>query len=181
MAKYVRSEYYGRMPREFDDDILGKIASFLTEIGILIKPGVVDNETFLPGIDVEKGALVVDEKKLLYPGDLLHEAGHIAVTPASLRHRLSGKVEASHSNPDTVEAAAISWSYAACAHLGLDPTFVFHEHGYHGRAEGLLLGFRLGVFPGLHELISAGMTSSEVDAERTGKRPFPSMQKWLRD
>jgi len=45
----------------------------------------------------------------------------------------------------------------------------------------LLLGFQLGHFPGLHELVSAGMTFSEADARSLELAPFPTMQKWLRD
>ena len=80
-----------------------------------------------------------------------------------------------------IEAAAISWSYAACVHLGLDPRVVFHEQGYHGRSSNLLFGFELGVFPGLHELVAAGMTVSNTGAALVGLPPFPSMHKWLRD
>ena len=169
------------MPAEFVNDTVEQIVSFLREIGIEIKRGSIDGNTFLPGIDVSKGSLVIDELNLLYPGDLLHEAAHLAVTPAEFRNQLSGTVEALHGNPDVIEAAAICWSYAACVHLGLDPRVVFHGHGYHGRAEGLLLGFQLGHFPGLHELVSAGMTFSEADARSLELAPFPTMQKWLRD
>ena len=169
------------MAVEIRNDQVQKIISFIEEIGITVRRGGVDSSSFLPGIDVLEGALIVDEARLLYPGDLLHEAGHIAVTPASLRPQLSGKVEIPHANPDAIEAAAISWSYAACVHLGLDPRVVFHEHGYHGRSSNLLFGFELGVFPGLHELVSAGMTVSDTGAALVRLPPFPAMQKWLRD
>ena len=164
-----------------DNDQAHKMLSFIKEIGIPVRLDRVDSETFLPGIDVADGGLIVDMSRLLYPGDLLHEAGHIAVTPASLRRQLSGKVEIPHANPDAIEAAAISWSYAASIHLGLDPGVVFHEHGYHGRSLNLLFGFEVGVFPALHELVSAGMTLSETGAALVGLPPFPAMQKWLRD
>src|SRR6187401_878800 len=102
------------MHAEFNDDTIKTMASFLGGIGIRVKCCPVGDETFLPGIDVVDGELIVDESRLLYPGDLLHEAGHLAVTPASLRNQLSGKVEVAHGNPDSIEAAAICWSYAAC-------------------------------------------------------------------
>ena len=169
------------MAVEIDNDQVQRMISFIQEIGIPVIRHRVDSETFLPGIDVADGGLILDESRLLYPGDLLHEAGHIAVTPGSLRPQLSGKVEIPHANPDAIEAAAISWSYAACVHLGLNPRVVFHEHGYHGRSANLLFGFELGVFPGLHELVSAGMTVGETEAELAGLSPFPAMQNWLRD
>jgi hypothetical protein len=169
------------MPAEVHNELVQKMISFIQEIGIPVKIGRVDGDTFLPGIDVADGGLIVDESRLLYPGDILHEAGHIAVTPGSFRNRLSGKVETVQGNPDVIEAAAISWSYAACVHLGLNPRVVFHEHGYHGRSSSLLFGFELGVFPGLHELVLAGMTVSSTGAALVGLPPFPVMQKWLRD
>ena len=169
------------MPIDTDVDTVRQIIAFILEIGISLRYGSVDDDTFLPGIDVREGALIVDESLLLYPGDLLHEAGHLAVTPASFRPQLSGKVEAPHGNADEIEAAALCWSYAACVHLRLDPRVVFHEHGYHGRSESLLLNFELGVFPGLPELVSAQMALTEADAKRLGCAPFPAMQKWLRD
>ena len=33
----------------------------------------------------EQGSIVIDKDALLYPGDILHEAGHIAVVPADRR------------------------------------------------------------------------------------------------
>jgi len=157
------------------------IIAFLRDIGIRVELSSIDDDTFLPGIDVVEGALIVDESRLLYPGDLLHEAGHLAVTPGAFRNQLSGKVETPHENPDVIEAAAICWSYAACLHLGLDPRLVFHEHGYHGRSEGLLLGFQMGMFPGLPELLYAGMIESGASAKLVGHPAFPKIRKWLRD
>lgn len=175
------SEYYVIMSASIHNETIDAITAFLREIGIGIECGVIDEETFLPGIDVVNGSLVFDESKLLYQGDLLHEAGHLAVTPAKFRKQLSGTVETVDRNPDVIETAAICWSYAACIHIGLDPAVVFHEHGYRGRSASLLLGFDLGMFPGVQELVSAGMTLNKVDAERLGLPPFPVMQKWLRD
>ena len=169
------------MPLETNANVVTLIISFVREIGISLQYGAVDDDTFLPGIDVSEGSLIVDQSRLRYPGDLLHEAGHLAVTPAAFRPQLSGKVEAPHGNPNEIEAAAICWSYAACLHLRLDPRVVFHEQGYHGRSESLLLNFDLGVFPGLPELVSAQMALTEVEARSLGLAPFPSMQKWLRD
>ena len=154
----------------FENDTTSHIAEFLKAIGLEITAGAVDESAFLPGIRVENGGLVIDESRLSYPGDLLHEAGHLAVVPLDIRQTLHDEVHVD--NPVTIESAAMSWSYAACVHLGLNLRVVFHESGYHGRSENLLLGFQLGVFPGLHELISAGMTRADK---------FPEMQKWLRD
>ncbi|HUR96874.1 MAG TPA: hypothetical protein VMZ26_02280 [Pyrinomonadaceae bacterium] len=168
------------MSSEFRADVTSKIVTFLRQIGIPVSAGEVDDGSFLPGIQVVAGGLVVDESKLKYPGDLLHEAGHLAVTPAHARSHLSGQVETPDANPDVIESAAMCWSYAACVYLEIDPAVVFHEHGYHGRAQGLLLNFQLGVFPGVHELVSAEMTSASSAMNDPDRHSFPMMKKWLR-
>ena len=157
-----------------------RIVDFLSEIGIKVGFGEVPEGSFLPGIDVVDGGLVVDESRLRYPGDLLHEAGHLAVSPAVIRPGLQGTIEIKDAIPPVVEAAAMSWSYAACIHLGLDPQVVFHEAGYHGQSQSLLMNFRLGVVPGLPELETAGMTLSKAEANRQGQPAFPAMIRWLR-
>jgi len=166
---------------EFRSKLTSTIVSFLREVGLSVASGNVDDETFLPGIQVVAGGLVVDEAKLKHPGDLLHEAGHLAVTPLATRADLNGQVEAPDANADIIEAAAICWSYAASLYLDIDPKAVFHDDGYRGRPQNLLLNFRLGVFPGVHELVSAGMTQTGINSDDADSSPFPAMKKWLRD
>lgn len=69
----------------FKNPLTQKIADFLNEIGLAVRAASLDEETFLPGILIRKGEILVDEEKLLYPGDLLHEAGHLAIAPKDLR------------------------------------------------------------------------------------------------
>jgi hypothetical protein len=165
----------------FQNPLTQKIAGFLNEIGIPTHPARLDGETFLPGIRVRGGALLVDEERLAFPGDLLHEAGHLAVAPARLRAQLSDEVKLPDLNPDVLEMQAIVWSYAAAAHLEIDPRIVFHPQGYKGRAENLLFNFSLGIFPGLNGLEESGLAFSERRARELGAEPFPKMRKWLRD
>ena len=166
---------------EFSREPARTIVAFLREIGLPVAAGSVDDASFLPGIEVVTGGLIVDEAKLKYPGDLLHEAGHLAMTPAASRSRLSGQVETPGANADVIESAAMCWSFAACLHLNLDPGSVFHEYGYHGRAQNLLFNFELGIFPGVHELVAAEMTRTGVDTHDSDLHRFPAMKKWLRD
>jgi len=61
---------------------------------------------------------MIDEARLLYPGDPLHGAGHLAMP---------------HSNGNMgddadLKMAAIAWSYAAAIPLGV-PAVLFHEAG----------------------------------------------------
>jgi len=58
--------------------IAKRICTFLVSIGLPVRTGAVPGPSFLPGIAIEHGVLVFDEDRLLYPGDLLHEAGHLA-------------------------------------------------------------------------------------------------------
>jgi len=166
---------------DFRDDLTAKIAAFLNEIGIRTIPAELSEETFLPGVLVAGGALLVDEEKLAFAGDLLHEAGHLAVAPAALRGNLSDEVILPDVNLGVLETQAILWSYAACVHLELDPRVVFHAGGYKGKSESILFNFSLGVFPGLHGLEENGMAFSERKAGELGVLPFPAMRKWLRD
>lgn len=164
----------------FKNELTHKIAGFLKQIGIEVVASRISSETFLPGVLVDRGRLLVDEDKLTWPGDLLHEAGHLAVAPERLRSQLGGEVLLPDANLDAIESQAIAWSYAASLHLGLDPKIVFHEGGYKGQSEGLLMNFRLGVFLGVNGLQEAGMTVTEKTAP-DGVSPFPHMLKWLRD
>ena len=53
------------------------------------------------------------DQKLLYPGDVLHEAGHIAVVPSAERHLLNAETISLREAKEAEEMSAISWSYAA--------------------------------------------------------------------
>ena len=163
------------------DAVTSRILVFLAEIGLSVREGEVSDSSFLPGIEVANGGLIVDRSRLKYRGDLLHEAGHLAVVPASLRSSLSGEVKTPDENEEAVEVMAMLWSYAACLHLDIDPRVVFHEHGYRGHSPGLLNTFQLGFFPGVHHLEATGMTVGRADPSRPEVLPFPVMQKWLRD
>jgi hypothetical protein len=165
----------------FQNCVAKTIIDFLTDIGIEVIPLRLEQETFLPGILVEKGKLLVDEEKLTYPGDLLHEAGHLAVAPGDLRFSLSGEVLIPGVNMDEIEVQATAWAYAAVVYLGLEPKVLFHEGGYHGKSEGLISTYSFGVYPGAYGLQQIGMTVTGEAARKLGIAPFPNMIKWLRD
>lgn len=144
------------------------ILRFLREIGIEAREGVVDRETFLPGIRTDGGAIVYDAARLKYPGDLLHEAGHIAFTPLAKRSTLSDGMETDAGD----EMAAMAWSYAAAAHLGLDPAIVFHAHGYRGEGASIHENFRARRYVGVSMLQWRELTTEAA---------YPAMTKWLAD
>ena len=156
------------------------IAGFLREIGVVVEPAVLDHETFLPGLELDRGRLLYDEARLTYPGDLLHEGGHVAVAPPSLRPLMGGDLELPGVDMGKLEIAAILWSYAAVRAIGLDPAIVFHDGGYRGKARGLLRTFGFGVYPGLPYLEAAGMAFGPRRAAELGVAPFPHVVHWLR-
>lgn len=157
-------------------DVTARIVEFLREIGLEVRTAGLSEHTFLPGITIDRGGVVYDPARLTYPGDLLHEAGHVAFTPARDRPQLSG-----HATSDLgEEIAAIAWSYAAAVHIEIDPSHVFHDGGYRGGSRAFVENFREGRFVGVPMLEWAGM-AEEKTRRNTPAVAFPRMLKWLRD
>lgn len=154
------------------------IMGFLVGIDIPARYGEVAADAFLPGVRVDNGELVVDRERLQWPGDLLHEAGHIAFTTAARRAAMNGALDSAQAAPHGDEVAAIAWSWAALVHLNLPAELLFHDGGYRGRAAGLRLSFEMGVYPGAFALAEAGMT--RVGDPAGAVPPYPHMQRWLR-
>lgn len=163
-----------------ENDEVKKVIFFLKEIGIDIIEKEL-GETFLPGLELGPNCIYIDYSKLLYPGDILHEAGHLAVTLPAER-KLVGTVEISKDWPTQGdEIAALLWSYAALNHLKLSPEFVFHQNGYKGSSEWFISNFTSGNYMGLPLLEWMGLCLGKEKAEKEQKMPFPAMQKWIRE
>jgi hypothetical protein len=160
--------------------VVSTIAAFLESVGIPVEEGTLAAATFLPGVTIEAGRIVYDPARLQWPGDLLHEAGHVAVTPAAMRARLSGAVEA-EAVPHAGEPEATAWAYAAIRALGLDPAVLFHAGGYRGKSEALIRTYAYGSYPGLAGLAAAGMALGPREAAARGLPAYPAMLRWLRD
>ena len=154
---------------------IARICEFLVSIGIAVREGEVAAQTFLPGIELVDGGIVFERAKMLYPGDLLHEAGHIAVCEGALRPTLNGNALGDSKERLGEEIVAQLWSYAASLEAGVAPEIVFHEHGYKG-AHGWILGnFQNGAYTGLPLLVWMGLAKPAGEPDG-----FPSMVKWLR-
>jgi len=159
------------------DPIIAKITAFLDKIGIPAVAGPIEEETLLPGLTVQGGTLRFDPERLAWPGDLLHEAGHIAVACPAVRG------EVSEVDPDPgAEMAAIAWSYAAALEIGIDPAIIFHEGGYRqvGGGSAVLQNFSTGKYIGAPMLQWYGMTAEPHQAENFGIPAYPVMTHWLR-
>lgn len=163
-----------------ENEEVKKVIFFLKEIGIDIIEKEL-GETFLPGLELGPNCIYIDYSKLLYPGDILHEAGHLAVTLPAER-KLVGTVEISKDWPTQGdEIAALLWSYAALHHLQLPAEFVFHPNGYKGSSEWFISNFTSGNYMGLPLLEWMGLCLGKEKAEKEQKKPFPAMQKWIRE
>jgi hypothetical protein len=124
-----------------DAEHLPAILAFLDGIGIPVRVARWAGDGFLPGILLEDGGMLIDPPRMLGAGDLLHEAGHLAVVPARWRRQIGrdagaslAAIKARHDQappcPATAEPMAVAWSFAAAMQLGIPPEVVFLEGGY---------------------------------------------------
>ena len=147
------------------------IIDFLTSIHINVIEKELTNNTFLPGLSLLGNTILMDSNKLKYPGDLLHEAGHIATTEEHKRQLIGTSKMDTTWPTDGDEIATIIWSYAACRHLKLDLEVVFHPNGYKNDANWLITQFSNKNYIGLPLLEWMNLCN---------KDDFPEMIKWLR-
>ncbi|MFN0255021.1 hypothetical protein [Pedobacter ureilyticus] len=154
------------------------ILAFLDSIGIKYAFSAMEKEGFLPGLELREGVLIIDPEKLKYVGDILHEAGHLACMPLAVRAGMTGVLP----NNDMMqggEMMAMAWSFAACKHLQLEATVVFHKDGYKGEAATLIAAYEAGNGPGIPLLQWLGMCYDQHTAAQNGTQPFPHMKQWL--
>lgn len=144
-----------------DDGIISKIKVFLKTIGIIIHKKEITSETFLPGIEIINGILYYDINKLKHPGDLLHEAGHIAVCEPKHRNKLDENFIANNPQKEGEEIAVLLWSYLAAKSTGISPIIVFHKNGYKGESDAILKNFDTNNFIGLPLLEWFGIAKNE--------------------
>ena len=158
----------------FSDPLTGKLASFVRGVGIDVRAATLDTPTFFPGVDIQYGAVLIDEPRLKHPADILHEAGHIAVTDPAVRHEFRLAPD------DGEEMATLAWSYAAALHLGVPVDVLFHEEQHSGHSPALIENFAAGRYVGVPLLQWFGMTLEPRQAAERGLAPFPHMLRWVR-
>ncbi len=148
-----------------DLPVTDRVIRFLDEIGIDVVERPLATRTFLPGIHIDHGVIVIDRAAMRYPGDLLHEAGHLAValpSERSLFHETFG-------DDGGMEMGAIAWSYAAAIHLQVPLDVLFHDGGYRGDAMWLREHFSSLRSLGVPILVWRAMTEYSL---------YPSMHAW---
>jgi hypothetical protein len=153
-----------------------RMIDFLQKIGLTVRLAPLAADTFLPGVTLEPGGLIVDPDRLLYPGDLLHEAGHLATMLPAQRATTGSNAGSDMGD----EIAAQTWSYAAAIHLGLPPETVFHQTGYKGSAQSLIQIYRDGN-AGVPLLQWMDLTLDQTHAAELSISPYPHMLHWLRE
>ena len=159
--------------RMFSDPLVTRLATFVRSIGIDVRACKIDWQTLFPGLEIKCGAVLVDESQLIHPGNILHEAGHIAV------HDPVRRAEPLFRPRKGEELSALAWSYAATVHLGLQPDLVFYPGSFQGWDTTLIENFSHGLYIGIPLLQLYGMTV-EPRLAKHGVAPFPHMLRWVR-
>ncbi len=155
-------------------DQVAAIVAFLDGIGIPTAAAALDEDTVLPAMTVRDGVILYDPARLDRPGDLLHEAGHIAMTDPAFRPTISDFSLAPSAQGD--EMGATAWSWAAAIAAGLDARVAFHPDAYRGEGEWLQQTFAQGHYVGLPLLQYYGLARfPHQDGDQ-----YPAMIKWLR-
>jgi hypothetical protein len=161
-----------------ETEVLNRIAAFLDRIGIPMKYAGITGESFVPGIQLQEGTIVVDKEQLKWPGDILHEAGHIAVMETEHRQLASGDLRLKDTDRDGEELGAIAWSYAASLEAGVPPQLVFHAGGYKDQGDWILEQFMEGNYMYLPLLQWMGLC--RIKPSHEGEEVYPKMIKWIR-
>ena len=150
------------------------MAAFLEGIGIPLIPASSLLPANFPGLDIQHGCVLVDEWRVIHPGDILHEAGHVALTAPEARVALRLTPTGGE------ELSTMAWSYAAARHLGIDPAEVFYPESYQNFGDGLVENFARQNYIGIPLLQKLGMAVAPASAAAANVEPFPHMLRWLR-
>jgi hypothetical protein len=164
--------------------------TFCKAIGIPIewKAGV---SGFVPGIRIEQGVILVDRGAK--PGDLLHEAAHLAIMPSSFRSKASTNLHQAFKSmmdclnehdPESAIAIAImqcgdteatAWSWAAGKACGIPDELIITDSSYDGVGAEIRTMLSLKGYLGINGLSRAGFCRVR------GDNAFPHMNKWMQD
>lgn len=179
-------------------DYFDRILDFVRSIGLQVEIGPFGPDGFLPGVDIKAGVLHIDPEHLYVSGDLLHEAGHIAVVPSRWRPMLGTNLETSlrealgdTDDPmarialDHTEPLATTWAYAAVKALELPVETLFYAGGYRmteAQRTHFVASFEAGNNFGILHMAKLGMTGPcgiMSMMHSNDLPPFPIMTRWL--
>lgn len=175
-----------------------KAIDFVLGIGIPVKVSDRTNalDTFLPHIRIEYGELVVSPRRA-FPGDILHEAGHIALLPRRLRiYALDDLQQALQMGSEILrqpdcsaytqaairlsasDAAVTAWQFAAHKKIGLPKALLFPLQSYGGQENLIYVSLDHNNYVGINELTKAGLTMHS-EQMNLGAPVFPQLKSWL--
>ena len=158
------------------EETAARAIDFLDSIGIETDWLGDEEVQRVDGMAIIDGRILVAPDKPLWPGDLLHEGGHVAVCEPESRPCL-GPVEAD----PTDEFMAIGWSFAAAREIDMPLAQLFHKGGYRQEGQRLIDSFATGHWIGAPMLAYYGMTELNLQAALAkGVPTFPGMIRWLR-
>ena len=145
-----------------------EMIDFLRGIGLRVEERSLSVPTILPGLTIVDGGLMVDRSRLGYPGDLLHEAGHLAVKLPVDRNRTNYSV----GTDPAEEMMAMAWAWAAGVYLGVPPEVIFHEASYkNSDGSGLAEQFQAGQWFGVPMLQFYGLTAEPYTLNVSAEQP----------
>jgi hypothetical protein len=180
---------------------------FINSIGISIimadTSSATLNKSFLENVRISQGGLIVDMARV-FPGDILHEAAHLAIIPQHFRalavddldevnRAMSAYLEANSeglmSYPEdqlcrailqSGETEATAWQYAAAQAMGLPDEWLFPSHAYDGTAKDILDSLRYRQYLGINGLQAAGWTVQRKHPYKQMPVPvYPELAFWL--
>lgn len=173
------------------------VLAFLNEIGLRTTEVASLADTFLPGVRICKGGLLVAPNAAI--DSILHEAGHLAITPQPYRSWLDGdvgkgqrrmlrEVSQLELDPDaplmravlqTSDPEATAWAWAAGTHLGLPPEIIILDSSYDGDGASIRIQLQHNAYIGINGMCHAGMCSRGRLALHRGETPYPHLHSWL--
>ena len=156
------------------DPLVKQLSRLFVRSDLQFKRATIDWKTQFPGLDIRSGSILVDEDRLLHPGNILHEAGHIAV------HEPARRANAKFSPKRGEELSALAWSYAAIVKLNLSSELVFYPGSFNGWSTALIDNFAEGRYVGVPLLQRYGMAFEPRIAIERGVDPYPHMVRWVR-
>jgi hypothetical protein len=174
------------------------LVRFLRKIGIecTFEEGA---SGFLEQIEIRHGKLFIQPK--CFSGHILHEAGHIAITPSRWRHLLHGDVKYAQTkmfeelqemrlHPDhPLERAMLqnsdpevtAWAWAIGHHLELSSQQIIDhtrsKNYYAGAGPQIAMMLEARAYIGIHGLSHAGFCCPRVSL--AGKPVYPKLEFWL--
>jgi len=179
LASDFQPSFISNPSDSFRDPRLARVAAFLESIGIEMRAGTIDVPTLFPGSLISRGSLVIDESKLIAPGDALHEAAHIALSPPERRSSDFAFIEGEMGGE---ELTTISWCWAALLELEIQPQDIFHDTAYKRGDSAMIIDCaQRGIYIGFPLLQAWEMAFDEQNAALRGVHPFPHMVKWVRE